>query len=151
MKIKFKKLNKEALIPSRATEGAAAYDLYSIIEGFVMTEGVSIFDTGIAIEIPTGHVGLIFGRSGLAFKNSIQLVNAVAVIDEDYRGSIKIGLVKHDDNSYFHIKRGDRIAQLMILPYPQIEFEEGELSETKRGAQGLGSTGKTVQELLADF
>lgn len=149
MKIQFKKLNPKAIAPTRATDGAAAFDLYTIDEGMVQTEGVTVFDTGIAIEIPKGHVGLVFGRSGLAFKSSVQLCNAVGVIDEDYRGPIKVGLVKHDKEAFFHIKKGDRIAQIMFLKLPNITFTEtNNLTETKRAAGGFGSTGMSVEEAI---
>lgn len=150
MKLKYKKTNKNSIAPTKGTLGAAAWDLYSIEEGVVRIEGVSTFDTGIAMEIPEGHVGLVFGRSGMAFKESAQLANAVAVIDEDFRGSIKVGLVKHDTELTF-VKKGDRIAQIMFIPLPKIELEESsELSVTKRGEAGLGSTGKglSVQEAI---
>lgn len=151
MKIKFKKLNPLALEPKQSTDGAAAYDLYTIDEGMIRTKGVTSFDTGIAIEIPSNYVGLVFGRSGFAFKDAIQLCNCVGIIDSDYRNSIKVGFVKHDDQAFFHIKKGDRIAQIMFVKLPKITFEEvKELSDTKRGAGGLGSTGQamTVQEAI---
>lgn len=152
MKIKFKKLSKDSLAPIRSTEGAAAFDLFSIEEGMVRIDGVSVFDTGIAMNIPKGHVGLLFGRSGLAFKESLQLANAVGVIDEDYTGSIKIGLVKHNKEMFTHIKKGDRIGQIMFVKLPKVTFEEvKELEQTKRGANGIGSTGKSLEEVIKDF
>ncbi len=151
MKIKFKKLSKDAITPLKSTDGAAAFDLFTIEEGMIQTEGVTVFDTGIAIEIPVGYVGLIFGRSGLAFKNAIQNCTGTSVIDSDFRGAIKIGLVKHDKEAFFHIKKGDRIAQVFFLKLPTIILEETDkLSETKRGLNGLGSTGvsMTVEEAM---
>jgi dUTP pyrophosphatase len=104
--------------------------------------------TGIAIELPPGHVGLICSRSGLAHKNGLQVLNAPGVIDEDYRGELKIILARHPfspqwpSEEIFMIEPGMRIAQLMVLPLPQLTVVEvTDLSTTERAANGLGSTG----------
>jgi dUTP pyrophosphatase len=104
--------------------------------------------TGIAIELPPGHVGLLCSRSGLAAKEGLFVVNAPGIIDEDYRGELKVIMGKlaytpqWPDPDFFSIEPGMRIAQLMIMPLPQLQVEEvGELSTTARGQGGLGSTG----------
>lgn len=151
LQIKFKKLDKEARIPTKGSEYAAGFDLFTLDEGTVRSNSVCIFDTGIAIELPPNYVALVCTRSGLAFKQGIQVANTPGVIDADYRDSIKIALVIHKDEM-FHIKKGDRIAQLIIISYPEIVFEEvQELSNTKRGLSGIGSTGLTAQELMAQL
>lgn len=139
LKIKFKKMNPNAVIPKRGTIGAAGFDLTAI--GLEVTETTLKFDTGIAVEIPPGYVGLAFPRSSVC-KTGLQLANSVGVIDSDYRGSISFVFYKGptwiEPYSY-----GDRIGQLVIMPIPEVEFVEAEeLSETERGEGGYGSTGK---------
>lgn len=139
LKIKFKKMNPNAVIPKRGTIGAAGFDLTAI--GLEVTETTLKFDTGIAVEIPPGYVGLVFPRSSIC-KTGLSLANSVGVIDSDYRGSISFVFYKGptwiEQYSY-----GDRIGQLVIMPIPEVEFVEAEeLSETERGEGGYGSTGK---------
>lgn len=139
LKIKFKKMNPNAVIPKRGTIGAAGFDLTAI--GLEVTETTLKFDTGIAVEIPPGYVGLVFPRSSIC-KTGLSLANSVGVIDSDYRGSISFVFYKGptwiEPYSY-----GDRIGQLVIMPIPEVEFVEAEeLSETERGEGGYGSTGK---------
>jgi dUTP pyrophosphatase len=147
--IKFKRLTESAILPTRATEGAACFDLYAnelhIIDDMRTRRTVG---TGIAIELPPGHVGLVCSRSGLAAKEGLFVVNAPGIIDEDYRGELKVILGRlaytpqWPDPDIFSIEPGMRIAQLMIMPLPQLQVEEvGELSTTARGQGGLGSTG----------
>jgi dUTP pyrophosphatase len=139
--VKVKKLHPEAKLPQYATSGSAAVDLHSTTAGTLLPRERAIIPTGIAVQIPSGHVGLIFPRSGNAANHGITLTNAVAVIDSDYRGEVKVLLVNHGFRP-FEINVGDRIAQMMILPYPTVEFVEAdELDETLRGSGGLGSTG----------
>lgn len=139
LKIKFKKMNPNAVIPKRGTIGAAGFDLTAI--GLEVTETTLKYDTGIAVEIPPGYVGFAFPRSSVC-KTGLQLANSVGVIDSDYRGSISFVFYKPKVciMPYFP---GDRIGQLVIMPIPEVEFVEAEeLSETERGAGGYGSTGK---------
>jgi dUTP pyrophosphatase len=146
MKVKIKKLHPDAVIPNYAREGDAGMDLTAISKA-KDDNGNIVYSTGLSIEIPTGYVGLIFPRSSVS-KYNISLCNSVGVIDSGYRGEItlKFTHVKNDDMLYKRqpdYKEGDRIGQLIIIPYPQIEFEEvEELSETERGVGGYGSTGK---------
>lgn len=138
MKVKIKKTHPDAVIPSYAREGDAGLDLTAISKERIDLEHIK-YGFGIAMEIPKGHVGLIFPRSS-CYKRKQLLSNAVGVIDSGYRGEISAVMIGTTDESY---NVGDRIAQIIILPYPQIEFEEvEELSDSERGAGGYGSTGK---------
>lgn len=139
LKIKFKKLNSNAVMPTQGTTGADGFDLTAV--SLEVTETTLKYDTGIAVEIPPGYVGLVFPRSSVC-KTGLSLANSVGVIDSDYRGSISFVFYKGptwiEPYSY-----GDRIGQLVIMPIPEVEFVEAEeLSETERGEGGYGSTGK---------
>ncbi len=141
MEVKIKKLDERAVIPSYAKPGDAAMDLTAISHKY---EGDNhIYGTGLAIEIPKGFVGLLFPRSSNR-KTAAYMTNHVGVIDSGYRGEIMI-TYKNRDYDYHTppYKEGDRVAQLMIIPYPEINLiEVDELSETERGIGGHGSTGK---------
>jgi dUTP pyrophosphatase len=140
MQIRFKKLHPTAVMPKRATDGAAGFDLTAVTCKYG-DNGKVFYDTGIAVEIPAGYVGLVFQRSSV-HKTGLMLCNAVGVIDADYRGSIQfVFRVGYGGCSPY--KPGDRIGQLVIVQNPQIEFVESDkLSETARGTGGYGSTGK---------
>ena len=144
MEIKIKRLNERAKIPTFGTEFSAGADLYCAEEHEISVcsgQKCSI-GTGISMEIPEGYVGLVFARSGLACKNGLRLCNSVGVIDADYRGEIKV--VLHNDSEYVReIKPGERVAQIIIMPYPKVSFiEVEELSDTVRGETGFGGTGR---------
>ena len=139
MLVKVKRLDAGAVIPKYAKPGDAGMDLYAVTQSFDK-HGNYVYGTGLAIEIPEGYVGLLFPRSSIS-KTAHSLRNAVGVIDSGYRGEI---MMKYDINTrnlpVYTV--GDRIAQIIILPYPQIELEEvGELSDSERGSGGFGSTG----------
>ncbi len=153
MKVRIKKLHPDAVIPKYASAGDAGMDL--VATEFIDADayGTVGFKTGIALEIPEGYVGLIFPRSSI-YKSTGRLANSVGVIDSNYRGEV---IVKFDialpafitseyDSKGYEAESyevGDRVAQLIIMPYPQVEFEEVEdLSDTVRGDGGFGSTGK---------
>lgn len=141
MKVKIKKLDPKAVIPSYAHDTDAGMDLVATSTHW---EGDNIvYSTGISMEIPEGYVGLLFPRSSNA-KKRLLLSNSVGVVDSGYRGEITFkfkGLDIIEESNYYSV--GDRIGQLIILPYPKIEFEEvEELSESERGEGGYGSTGK---------
>lgn len=137
MKIKIKKLDENAVIPKYSKEGDAGMDLTAVKREYLDNEHIK-YSFGIAIEIPRGFVGLIFPRSSCYKKRQI-LSNAVGVIDSGYRGEISAVMIGRAIGTY---GVGDRIAQLLILPYPEVEFElSAELSETERGTGGYGSTG----------
>ena len=143
-KIKIKKLNENAIIPTLGSEEAAGVDLHACITESIYIsphETVKI-RTGLAIELPKGTFGAIIARSGLATKEGLAPANKVGVIDSDYRNSIIVALHNHSNMSRT-INPGERIAQLVVLPYIPIEFKEvDKLSDTERGLGGFGSTGK---------
>lgn len=139
MKVKIKKLHEDAIIPQYAKYGDAGVDLTATDMWF--EKGNVCYGTGLSIEIPHGYVGLLFPRSSNA-KKDLLLCNAVGVIDSGYRGEIiaKFKITEKDGFRIYNIN--DRVCQLIILPYPKIEFiETDELSETSRGEGGFGSTG----------
>lgn len=141
--VNIKKLNDFATIPTYGTEFAAGADLYSGMEAPVTVQpGTTEFiHTGIAMEIPTGLVGLIYARSGMACKKGVAPANKVGVIDSDYRGEIIVALHNHSD-SPVTIEPKDRIAQIVLAPYVTAAFNVvEELDDTERGAGGFGSTG----------
>ena len=140
MKIKIKKLHHEAIIPSYAKQGDAGMDLTAVSVDFNDWDYLT-YHTGLAIEIPKGHVGLLFPRSSV-YKTGQQLSNSVGVIDSGYRGEIMLKYTREIESKKVAYKPGDRIGQIIILPYPRVEFEEVEsLSQTERGQGGYGSTG----------
>lgn len=144
-KLLIKKLREDAVLPTRATEGSAGMDLYAAIKEPVTIEPHKCeqISTGIAIELPSSsYAAFVFARSGIARKHGIAPVNAVGVIDSDYRGEVVVGLVNHFEESYT-IEPGDRVAQLVIMPVSTMPVCEVEaLSDTTRGEGGFGSTGK---------
>ena len=144
MVIQLKKLKEKALLPTRGSEHAAGYDLYACLEEDVfIAPGQTVkIGTGLAVAVPEGFFGAVFARSGLASKEGLRPANCVGVCDSDYRGEYIIAL--HNDSDMTRtVRHGDRIAQLVILPFLPAEFEECDsLPETARGAGGFGSTGK---------
>lgn len=149
--------------PFQATEGSAGIDLIACLNHKVWIKP-TIYDSnkdwwkspirhgntnlhvkhipvGVKMEIPEGYYGQVQVRSGMAFNHGIGMVNGVGIIDSDYRGEIKVPLINFSDKEYV-VNPGDRIAQIIILPYPKIELQLGTLSETDRGEGGFGSTGK---------
>ena len=146
MQVKIKKLNPNAIIPAYAKTGDAGMDLVATSILSNTTFDIT-FGMGIALEIPEGYVGLIFPRSSIR-KTDLALTNCVGVVDSGYRGELQATFKKVYGKNDVRIgetdyKVGDRIAQIIILPYPQIEFTEvEELSNTERGDGGFGSTGK---------
>ena len=143
--IKVKKIKESAILPTYGSKYAAGADLYACIDGLGLVEipphTTRMIGTGLAMELPEGYFGAIFARSGLATKQGLRPANCVGVCDEDYRGEYMVAL--HNDGDELKVvKSGDRIAQLVLLPYIQCDFVEDELSETERGDGGFGSTGK---------
>ena len=144
MEVKIKKIREKAIIPTRGSKYAAGYDLYACIDepiNIVAHSTVKV-NTGLSMELPDGYFGAIFPRSGIATKQNIRMANCVAVIDQDYRGEWILPL--HNDSDFLRtINPGDRVAQLVLLPYQNINFYEvDELTDSKRGSGGFGSTGK---------
>jgi dUTP pyrophosphatase len=142
IKAKFKKIKESAKKPYYGTKGSAGADLSACVEQDVeITPGeIAVIPTSVAVEIPEHHFGMICSRSGLA-KNGITLANAPGIIDSDYRGEVKVILINRSKTP-FVVKDGMRLAQLIILPFTDIEWVKSEtLSETGRGSGGFGSTG----------
>ena len=142
MVLKLKKLNDNAIIPTRGSEKAAGYDLYAAEEASIKAGETVKIGTGIAVAIPDGYFGGIYARSGLATKEGLRPANCVGVIDSDYRGELIVSI--HNDSSVDRvIEKGERMAQLVVQPYLSVEFEEAdELDETERGDGGFGHSGK---------
>lgn len=144
MKINIRKVNKNAIIPTKGSGGAAAYDLYACLDEECIDIGPesSVFiSTGIAFAIPEGYWGGIYARSGLACKQGLRPANCVGVVDADYRGEVIVCLY-NDSHEVKTIYNGDRIAQLIIAPCMDCEFAEvDDLDKTDREAGGFGSTG----------
>ena len=143
MNIKIKKLKDNAVVPTRGSKYAAGADLYSAENDLYIEDRQTVMiGTGIAMEIPEGYVGLVYARSGLACKEGLAPANKVGVIDSDYRGEIKVALYNQSGEKKL-VKKGERIAQIVIAPFLAPEFTEvSELDETDRGEGGFGSTGK---------
>lgn len=140
MKIKFTKKHKDAVTPIRATDGAIGYDLIAV-EKKELGYGLLSYDTGIAVFIPKGWVGLMVARSSVS-KTGLILINGVGVIDNDYRGTLQFRFYKLVDKEDGEYRVGDRIGQILFLPVAEIEFEESDkLDDTLRGDGGFGSTG----------
>lgn len=159
MQVKVKKLSEKAVLPKKAHPSDAGFDLVAT-SCEIDEYGNIVYGTGLAFEIPEGHVGLVFPRSSIS-KTNIALTNAVGCVDSGYRGEVKAKfkpipmaneltdtkgdklLIMDADSSVYGYAVGDRIAQLIIMPYPEIEFEEtDQLTDTDRGTGGYGSTGK---------
>ena len=157
MQIKIKKLHKDAVIPKYAKQGDAGMDLTAVFKEYDL-DGNTVYYTGLSFEIPEGYVGLLFPRSSNS-KTDLRLTNSVGVLDSGYRGEVmfkyrndnfsgmngqhRMDLVEGILGFNNEYEVGERIGQLIILPYPQIEFEEvKELTETERGEGGFGHTGK---------
>ena len=139
--LKIRKIHENAFIPTRGSRDAAGYDLYSSQTANISSGCTFKINTGIALQIPEGYVGLIFARSGLATKKGIRPANCVGVIDSDYRGEIIVAL-HNDSGDSVIIQKGDRIAQLVIVPYISPDLIQcNELDDTDRGSGGFGSTG----------
>ena len=137
MKIKIKKIHENAVVPSYAKEGDAALDLTAVSKN--VNEKYIEYGTGLTFEIPVGFVGLIFPRSSVS-KKDLSQCNSVGVLDSGYRGELTM---RFNPIGEEHYETGERIGQMIVLPRPDVEFEEvEELSETLRGGGGWGSSGK---------
>ena len=145
MEIKIKKLQEKAMVPTSGSSKAAGYDLYACLEGESLTiepHSTAMVGTGLAAAIPEGYFGGIFARSGLAAKQGLRPANCVGVVDADYRGEIKVAL-HNDTDQPRTIGDGERIAQMVVLPFLEVSFQTvSELDETERGEGGFGHTGR---------
>lgn len=154
MEINFKKLNQYAHIPTRGSDYAAGYDLYVAHDKntkiVIQPHQTAKIGTGLAMSIPNVCFGAIFARSGIATKKGLRPGNCVGVIDSDYLGEIIVAL-HNDTNETQVVMGGERIAQLVIMPYVQAEFNEvDDLGETKRGTGGFGSTDQIPGQMTID-
>lgn len=144
MKVKFKKVSPNAIQPTRGSLFAAGHDLYACVGTsiYIMPHTTIKIPTGISCAIPEGYFGAIAARSGLATKEGLRPANCLGIVDADYAGEIIVALHNDSDEPRV-VEPGQRVAQLVIIPYPNVELEEvEELPKTKRGAGGFGSTGK---------
>ena len=143
MNIKYKVLNELAKEPTRGSEYAAGYDLYAATDREIslFPHTTQLIGTGLAFELPDGYFGAVYARSGLASKKGLRPANCVGVVDSDYRGEVMVAL--HNDSDHIMaIDAGERIAQLVLMPYVNMTFEQvEELNTTNRGEGGFGSTG----------
>lgn len=142
--IKIKKLYADTKVPTYGTAYAAGADLYAVLkEPVVITPNESkAIPTGVSLEIPDGLVGLVYARSGLSCKQDLAPANKVGVVDSDYRGEVMVVLHNHGVQART-VQNGDRIAQIVFMPYVQANFQVvDELNTTERGAGGFGHTGK---------
>ena len=143
MELRFKLLGEGARLPRRANPDDAGLDLHAAEPATIEPGGGrASVGTGLAVEIPPGHAGLVLPRSGLAARHGIALANAPGLIDPGYRGEIRVLLLNSDRTERFEVRPGDRIAQLLLVPLIEAEpVESSELSETGRGEGGFGSSG----------
>ena len=136
-----KKLSETATVPTRGSRLAAGLDLYADQDATIHDFMVTAVGTGLAVEIPEGYFGMICSRSGMVSKHGLIVANQPGIVDSDYRGEVKVLMTciyGHRD-----VNKGERIAQMLIMPYLDVDCEEvKELSNTCRGANGFGSTGK---------
>ena len=142
--VQVKKLDERAILPASGSRFAAGYDLYACLDRDmeIPPHETVMIGTGLALALPEGTFGAVFARSGIAAKEGLRPANCVGVCDSDYRGEYVVALHNDSDVSRV-IRHGERIAQLVLLPFLPMEFSEvGALSETARGAGGFGSTGK---------
>jgi len=144
LKVKIKKLKSNAILPTYQTVHSAGMDIYACLDEPMTIKPMErvIIPTGISIELPDGYESRIHSRSGLSFRDGISMANGTGIIDADYRGEYGVLLINFS-NEYFVVEPEMRIAQLVISRYEQVAWQEAEeLSETKRGTGGFGSTGK---------
>jgi len=140
--LRVRRLHPAARLPARAHDDDAGYDLHALHAASLAPGERATVDTGIAIELPAGHAGLVVPRSGLAARHGIAIVNAPGLIDAGYRGELKVLLLNTDPSATFEIAPGDRIAQLVVIAVAAPEVVEADtLGSTARGEGGLGSTG----------
>lgn len=143
MRLAVKRLVPGAVIPERAYDGDAGLDLHAVASATLGPGQRAAIGTGIAVEIPERHAGLVLPRSGLAMKHGIALVNAPGLVDEGYRGEIRVLLLNSDREQFFDVEAGMRIAQLLIVRVEAPDVVEvGELESSHRGEDGFGSSGR---------
>lgn len=143
MELPVAKLKEEAILPTRAHEGDAGLDLYACEAAHLGPGERWSIGTGVAVQIPAGHAGLVLPRSGIAREHGISLVNSPGLIDSGYRGELRVLLLNNDPAETFRVAAGDRIAQLLITPIALADpVESAELTDSARGDGGFGSSGR---------
>lgn len=144
MELRFQRLSEAAKLPCRANPGDAGLDLYAAENVTVAAAGGrASVGTGLAVEIPAGHAGLVLPRSGLAAKSGVTLSNAPGLIDSGYRGELRVLLLNTDPSDAFTVEAGDRVAQLLLFPFAEATpAEVAQLSTSARGESGFGSSGR---------
>lgn len=140
--LKVKRLNEDAELPTYGTSGAACFDFYAVEDINLAAKKTTMVKLGLAVEVPKGYALMLYCRSSIAAKTPLRVANSTGVIDSDYRGEVAVILDNTSTADYF-IGAGVRIVQGMLIPIPKVNIQEvSELSETKRGTGGFGSTGK---------
>ena len=140
--VSFRRIHPDAVLPSAAHPGDAGLDLASVVDVEVPAGERAMIPTGIAVAIPEGHAGLVLPRSGLASRHGLTLANAPGLIDPGYRGEVTCAVVNLDRSEPVRIRKGDRVAQLVVVAVPAVEPEwADELPPSERGTGGFGSTG----------
>ena len=140
--MKIKRLTNNAIIPTYGIKHSAGLDLYAVENISILDGDCAKIKTGISVEIPNGYFGAVFARSGLSTKQGLRPANCVGVVDSDYRGEVIVPLY-NDSSETRTVCAGDRVAQMVIIPYAKVELEEvDELDNTERGTGGFGSTGE---------
>jgi dUTP pyrophosphatase len=144
VELRFERLDERARLPSRANPDDAGLDLHAVEPATVAPGGGrASVGTGLAVEVPPGHAGLVLPRSGLAARNGITLANAPGLVDPGYRGELRVLILNTDPERAFEIKPGDRIAQLVLTPFVEADpVTAPGLSASARGADGFGSSGR---------
>lgn len=143
MELRVSRLREEASLPTRAHAGDAGLDLHAAAAAALAPGERASVGTGIAVEVPEGHAGLVLPRSGLAARHGVTLANAPGLIDSGYRGELRVLLVNTDPAATFEVRPGDRIAQLVLIPFAHADLTEVEaLDESARGLAGFGSSGR---------
>jgi dUTP pyrophosphatase len=142
LRVAVRRLDPDVPLPAYAKPGDAGCDLVTTVDAVVPPGERVLLPTGIALALPEGYAGFVHPRSGLALHHGVGLVNAPGTIDAGYRGEVKVVLVNHDLRETLHLKRLDRVAQLVVQRVERVHWDEvDELTETERGAGGHGSTG----------
>jgi len=144
MEIQVKALHPDAVVPAYAHDGDAGCDLYAVEECVIRARGGrALVATGLSVAIPEGFGGFVLPRSGLASKHGVTCINSPGLVDAGYRGELKVALVNLDPDVDYHVKKGDRVAQLVIMPVASVFFvATDELPVASRGIGGFGSTGR---------
>lgn len=142
VEVKADVINQDAKVPSYARFGDGACDIYSVADEVLKPHQRKLIPTGLRLEIPLGYGGLILPRSGLAINHGVTCLNAPGLIDSGYRGEVMVILYNSDPSQEFQVNIGDRIAQLIVIPLPELQFSVvSDLSHSERGAGGFGHSG----------